>query len=275
MGRTGGCAARLRACCAAVALLGGFALSACSSVAGDVDVERTALRTTIDTQVGTVSPLFGGVTTPDDHAIKGVDVSKFQGTVDWASVRAAGTSFAYIKATEGGDRVDDRFAENWAAAKAAGVPRGAYHFYYFCRTGAEQAAWFIRNVPVDPQALPVVLDMEWNHLSPSCKRRPPADEVHREMSVFLRMIEKHYGKRPAIYSSVDFHRDRLVGAFPGYHFWLRSVAGHPSLKYDASRSFSIWQHTATGRVAGVTGNVDQNVFVGDVASWRRFASTGR
>lgn len=258
-----------RSAAAAAAL----ALGACSSVAGDVEIQRTALTTEIPT-VGAASLATGVVTTPDDHPIKGIDVSKFQGTVDWAAVRGSGVSFAFIKATEGGDRVDDRFAENWANARAAGVPRGAYHFYYFCRTGAEQARWFIRNVPVDPQALPPVLDMEWNHLSPSCKRRPDVAEVQREMGVFLRMVEKHYGKRPIIYSSVDFHRDRLVGAFPSHHFWLRSVAGHPSLKYDQTTSFSIWQHTATGRNPGVVGNVDQNVYMGSVESWRRLAATG-
>jgi lysozyme len=243
-------------------------------MAGDVAVERTALTTEVETGVGVASLLTGEVTTPGDHPIKGIDVSKYQGPVDWGGVRASNVSFAYIKATEGGDRIDDRFAENWAAAKAAGVPRGAYHFYYFCRTGAEQARWFIRNVPYDADALPVVLDMEWNHLSPSCKRRPGLEEVHREMSVFLRMIEKHYGKRPMIYSSVDFHRDRLVGAFNAHHFWLRSVAGHPSIKYHPSRSYSFWQHTATGRIGGVKGNVDLNVFMGGPEAFRRFAATG-
>lgn len=265
---------RIRAATTAVMLVGAMGLSACSSVAGDVQVERTALTTTVDQGVGVSSLLTGIVTTPDAHPIKGIDVSKFQGVVDWSGVRGANVHFAYIKATEGGDRVDDRFAENWAAAKAAGVPRGAYHFYYFCRTGAEQAAWFIKNVPVDPNALPMVLDMEWNHLSPSCKRRPDVAEVHREMNTFLKIIEKRYGKRPMIYSSVDFHRDRLVGAFTGYHFWLRSVAGHPSIKYHPSTRYSFWQHTATGSVAGVTGNVDRNVFMGGAAEFRRWAATG-
>nr|WP_245258653.1 glycoside hydrolase family 25 protein [Methylopila sp. M107] len=254
---------------------GALALGGCSAVAGGgVEVERTALNTSVERGVGLYDPMSGRVTTPDDHAIKGIDVSKFQTTVNWDAVRASGVSFAYIKATEGGDRVDDRFAENWAAAKAAGMPRGAYHFYYFCRTGAEQAAWFIKNVPVDPQALPMVLDMEWNHLSPSCKKRPPVEEVHYEMRTFLKIIEKRYGKRPMIYTSVDFHRDRLIGAFPGHHFWLRSVAGHPTIKYDPSRKFSFWQHTATGRTPGVVGNVDQNVFMGAAADWKRFAATG-
>lgn len=274
----------LRCAIAAGAFAGALGLGACSTVAGDVQsarsdaarsgVERTALTTEAPLGVGAVSLSTGVVTTPDDHPIKGIDVSKYQGTVNWSAVRASGAAFAFIKSTEGGDRIDDRFAENWANAQAAGMPRGAYHFYYFCRTGAEQAAWFIRNVPVDPNALPPVLDMEWNHLSPSCKRRPDRAEVLREMGVFLRIVEKHYGKRPIIYSSVDFHRDRLVGAFPGHHLWLRSVAGHPSLKYHVSTSFSIWQHTATGRNPGVVGNVDQNVYMGSAESWRRLAATG-
>ncbi|MET0312979.1 MAG: GH25 family lysozyme, partial [Hansschlegelia sp.] len=189
MNQFGGRVALMRGFAVAIAAMATLTVAACSAYdGGDVRVERTALTTTLSPGVGISSPLTGIVTTPADHPIQGIDVSKFQGPVDWASVRGAGVSFAYIKATEGGDRVDDRFAENWTAARAAGVPRGAYHFYYFCRTGAEQAAWFIRNVPVDPNALPVVLDMEWNHLSPSCKRRPDVAEVHREMSVFLRMI---------------------------------------------------------------------------------------
>ena len=72
--------------------------------------------------------------------IHGIDVSRWQGRIDWASVRAAGTQFAFIKATEGGDHVDPRFLENWYGAARAGVPRGAYHFMYWCRPAHEQAA---------------------------------------------------------------------------------------------------------------------------------------
>ena len=74
--------------------------------------------------------------------IHGIDVSRWQGKIDWALVRAAGTQFAFIKATEGGDHLDPRFTENWYGAAQAGVPRGAYHFMYWCRPAHEQAAWF-------------------------------------------------------------------------------------------------------------------------------------
>lgn len=67
-----------------------------------------------------------GVARAHDLPIHGIDVSKWQGAIDWASVRGAGTQFVFIKATEGGDHVDERFMENWNGAAAAGIPRGAW-----------------------------------------------------------------------------------------------------------------------------------------------------
>src|SRR5690606_5867024 len=81
------------------------------------------------------------------YPVHGIDISKWQGDIDWHAVRASGVAFAFIKATEGADHADERFAENWAAARRAGVPRGAYHYYYFCRTAQEQARWFAATVP--------------------------------------------------------------------------------------------------------------------------------
>src|SRR5690606_39873882 len=73
-------------------------------------------------------------------------------------------------------------------------------------------------------ALPI---LEWNHLSPTCRLRPPAATVQREMRVFLDMLERHYGKRPIIYTSIDFYHDNKLEDFGGYDFWLRSVSAHP------------------------------------------------
>ncbi|MCA1300280.1 glycoside hydrolase family 25 protein [Stappia indica] len=206
--------------------------------------------------------------TPEDFAIHGIDVSRYQGDIDWHRVKRAGTEFAWIKATEGGDYVDPKFMENWVRAKAAGVPRGAYHFYYFCRPVEEQISWFFANVPVDPDALPPVLDMEWNAHSKTCRERPPRAQLLRDMRVFLEAMEEHYGKSPVIYSSVDFHRDRLVGAKHEYDFWLRSVASHPNRKYEKRGNWVFWQYTAEGRVDGVDGNIDRNVFFGTRSQWR-------
>jgi lysozyme len=206
---------------------------------------------------------------PWSYEVHGTDVSKYQGPVDWAAARASGISFAFIKATEGGDRVDDFFHRNWNAAKLAGVPRGAYHFYYFCRPAIEQAAWFIRHVPRDRTALPPVLDMEWNHLSPSCKLRPPAATVQAEMKIFLDAIEKHYGRKPIIYTSIDFWEDNRLSTFKGYPWWLRSVADHPQTRYRTG-DFLFWQYTGTGEVPGIRGDADINVFNGNAATWAKW-----
>ncbi len=206
---------------------------------------------------------------PADFPVHGIDVARYQGTVDWTRARRNGVSFAYIKATEGADHHDKAFLINWIAARNAGVPRGAYHFYYFCRTAREQIAWFKKHVPADPSALPPVLDMEWNAHSDTCKKRPPRKKVLAEMKRFLDAAERHYGKRPIIYTSVDFHRDMLVGAFNDYPFWLRSVAGYPTSKYTG-RKWLFWQYTATGRVPGIGSKVDRNVFAGSREDWRNW-----
>lgn len=209
---------------------------------------------------------------PWNYAVHGTDVSKYQTSVAWHEAKAAGISFAFLKATEGGDRVDDNFNDNWRRAKAAGVPRGAYHFYYFCRPAEEQARWFIRNVPRDRSALPPVLDMEWNPQSPTCKLRPDAATVRSEMTTFLTMIESHYGKKPIIYTSIDFFEDNGLSSFRGYPYWLRSVAGHPDDKY-AGHPFTFWQYTGTGKVPGVSGNADINVFNGSQVAWKKWLKT--
>lgn len=211
---------------------------------------------------------------PDHYPVHGIDVSKYQGEIDWNAARRGDVAFAYIKATEGGDRIDSAFDRNWRAAGAAGVPRGAYHFFYWCRPGIEQARWFIENVPRDPNALPPVLDVEWNPDSPTCTIRPPRNEVVREMTIFMDALERHYGQRPVVYAPIDIHRERLVGTFPGHQFWLRGVRDHPKVNYE-DRTFRFWQYTATGTVPGVKGEVDRNVFSGSRRDWDRWLAAHR
>ena len=122
-------------------------------------------------------------------------------------------------------------------------------------------------MPREAGTLPHVLDMEWNHMSPTCKLRPPAETVQKEMRVFLDMVERHYGKRPIIYTSIDFYRDNRLSGFTGYDWWLRSVSAHPDERYDGQR-FVFWQYTGTGEVPGITGDADINVFNGTEAQWR-------
>ena len=187
---------------------------------------------------------------PHAYSIHGTDVSKYQGDIDWLQKRKNGIAFTFIKATEGGDVFDTHFSRHWHGARRAGIPRGAYHFYYFCRPAFEQARWFIRNVPRDSSALPPVLDMEWNHASPTCKLRPAAKAVRKEMTVFLKQVERHYRKKPIIYTTIDFYRDNELHKLKGYPFWLRSVAGDPYKRYN-NQSWLFWQYTGTGEVPGV------------------------
>lgn len=207
---------------------------------------------------------------PWSYPVHGIDVSRWQGDIDWPTARAAGVSFAFIKATEGGDVLDPMFTTHWQAARRANVPRSAYHYYYFCRPAAEQARWFIRHVPRDPTALPHVLDMEWNPRSRTCTLRPDGTTVRAEARIFLDMLEAHYGRRPILYTTIDFFRETGIDRLPGTEFWLRSVAGHPKTVYPGAR-WTFWQYTGTGLVPGIRGNVDLNLFRTSPGDWRRWS----
>ncbi|KQV10493.1 glycosyl hydrolase [Rhizobium sp. Root1203] len=210
-------------------------------------------------------PINFGSSSPRKLAVHGVDVSRWQGDIDWQTLQTQGANFVYIKATDGGDHLDPMFRKNWRNAKEAGLKRGAYHFFYWCRTAGEQADWFIRNVPRDANALPPVIDVEWNGES-SCKRQPSREHVLEKMKVFMDKLERHYGQRPVIYTAPDFYRDNLQGAFLDYPFWLRSVAAHPSKRYPG-RKWIFWQYSGSGLSHGVEGRIDLNVFHGSERDW--------
>ncbi|THK36542.1 glycosyl hydrolase [Ensifer sp. MPMI2T] len=215
-------------------------------------------------------PINFGSRSPRTLAVHGVDVSRWQGEINWAKLRTQGANFAYIKATDGGDHLDPMFKKNWRRAKEAGLKRGAYHFFYWCRTAGEQADWFIRNVPREAGALPPVIDVEWNGES-SCKRRPSRERVLEKMQVFMDKLERHYGQRPIIYTAPDFYRDNLKGAFPNHPFWLRSVAAHPSKVYPG-RKWLFWQYSGSGLSHGVDGRIDLNVFHGSEDDWHSWVA---
>lgn len=205
-------------------------------------------------------------TSPDRYPVHGIDLSRFQTDVDWATARANGVNFAFIKATEGGDLVDPMFDTHWRDAGAAGVRRGAYHFFYHCRPAAEQARWFIKHVPRSQGALPPVLDLEWTPTSPTCRLRRDGATIRAEAQIFLGILERHYGQRPLIYTTVDFFEDTELWRLNGVEFWLRSVADHPHEVYKGT-GWRFWQYTSTGLIPGIEGRVDINVFAGSKAAW--------
>lgn len=218
-------------------------------------------------------PIDFGKASPRDHAVHGVDVSRWQGDIDWARLRAQGANFAFIKATDGGDHLDPMFMKNWRGAHAAGLKRGAYHFFYWCRTAGEQADWFIRNVPKVEGALPPVIDVEYNGES-RCRMRLSTKRVREKMQVFMDRLEAHYGQRPIIYTAPDFYRDHLDGAFPNHPFWLRAVAQHPSKVYPG-RKWLFWQYSGSGLSHGVEGRIDLNAFGGTASQWAQWTAGQR
>lgn len=215
---------------------------------------------------GDISPTAWEALSPGRYPVHGIDAARYQGVIDWRAARAAGVSFAWLKVTEGGDYLDPGWASNAPGARSAGVPVGGYHFYYFCRSPEEQAAWFIENVPKRSGDLPPMLDMEWNHLSPTCQRRPNPATVRAEILKFSDIVTAHYGTRPVVYTTPDFYEKNGLGALEGLEFWLRSVKEHPSERYPGER-WAFWQYTGTGVVPGIGGPVDLNAFAGDRSAW--------
>jgi lysozyme len=206
---------------------------------------------------------------PTDYAVHGTDTSRWQPSIHWEKVQNAGISFAFIKATEGGDVLDKSFRANFAKAKAAGVPRGAYHFYYFCTAPAVQAKWFLKHLPRDAGAMPPVLDAEWNHASKTCPGKHSPEKVRKDLSLWLNIVEKATGKRPIIYTTPDFYDDNDMGRFEAHDFWLRSTAAHPSERYPHER-WTFWQYTGTGKIPGIEGRADINVFRGSAEDWKKW-----
>lgn len=201
-----------------------------------------------------VGALLPAAAEPDArYPRKGIDVSHHQGRIDWAGLPGQGISFAYMKATEGGSHRDRLFAANWAAAKAAGVDRGAYHYFTLCRSGADQAANFIATVPVDPAALAPAVDLEFLG---NCGRRPSRDAFHADLAAFIRAVEARYGKQILLYLTDEFDRAYGVSARVNRPLWLRSLGREPDF---GARPWSVWQLSHSKRIRGIATPVDWNV----------------
>ncbi len=214
---------------------------------------------------GDADPVDHGGKPPKAYPVHGIDVAKYQTGIDWQAARANGVNFAFIKATEGGDRVDEMFRDHWRGAGRAGVRRGAYHFFYHCRPAIEQARWFIRHVPKTAGMLPPVLDMEWTPFSPTCTIRRTPEEIRRDAAIFIRALTAHYGVRPILYTSIDFFEDNQM--WRGRRRFLAARGGQaPADLYDG-HPWTFWQYTSTGLVPGIPGKVDINVFAGSEAAW--------
>jgi lysozyme len=198
--------------------------------------------------------------------IEGVDVSNHQGAIDWRALAADDVHFVYIKASEGGDFVDQRFAENWQAALAAGLYVGGYHFFTLCRSGVDQARHFAAVLPDDgPRVMPPAVDLE--HMGP-CRKGPTIENVEAEVQAFLAAMEQFYGARPILYTTREFH-DAHITALRGERYWLRSLFRKPDFREN---DWIIWQHHNRGSKRGVPGPIDLNSFRGDARALAAFAA---
>jgi lysozyme len=203
------------------------------------------------------------------YNVIGVDVSNHQGDVNWPVLARTDIAFAYLKATEGGDFRDRRFQANWAGAKKAGLPRGAYHFFTQCRSGAEQARNFIGLVPLEPDTLPPVLDLEDMG---TCRSGPQIGNLIEEIATAVSMLEAHYGRRPLLYVTSEFDAVYLRGHFMTETFWARSLVLPPQFR---TGQWLFWQYHSGGRRAGINGPVDLNAFRGSKRQFAAFVTGAR
>jgi lysozyme len=179
----------------------------------------------------------------------GVDVSNYQGTIDWSQVAQHRVRFAYLKATEGNDFVDKQFATNWAGTAKAGIPHGAYHFFTLCSSGAEQAANFLKVVPKDPKALPPVVDVEFS----TCTKRPSAAEVSRQLGDFMSTVEQQLHTQMIVYTVPSFTAVYPIDKGESRGQWTRRIFRRPG------GDWTIWQASDQARIGGITGRVDLDV----------------
>ncbi len=202
---------------------------------------------------------------PKGHAIHGIDVSYYQGKIDWKQVKAmkeddVAVKFAFIKATEGMFNVDPYFQRNWREAPKAGIICGAYHYFKPKRSGLWQAKFFLQTVKFEAGDLPPVVDIEeLNGVSSAAMRL--------ELQVFLTHIEKRTNVKPIIYTGLSFYKDYLKGYFDEYPLWVAHYH-QPRLKMPAG-DWHFWQHSDKAKISGVNHVVDFNVFNGDSLAFDR------
>lgn len=211
---------------------------------------------------------FGIPTTPasaQEYTVKGFDVSHHQNEIEWSKISPQEFQFVYLKATEGGDFKDRKFQENWLQAREQGLLVGAYHFYRLCRDGNIQAQNFMETVPLKADALPPVIDLEYDS---QCINTYSKEQLLLEIQNMHDQLKQHYGKQPIFYISKSFYNIVLAGHFTDVPLWVREYHGKPTLKDDPDWLF--WQHTNQGKINGITTTVDLNVFNGDAHDWQSF-----
>lgn len=207
------------------------------------------------------------------YPVRGVDVSHYQGEIDWRMLAGQNVDFAFIKATEGSSFTDGRFSYNYAEAQAAGIAAGAYHFFSFDSSGAAQAAHFIETVRPCAGMLPPVIDLEFYGAYADAPIEKSA--VAAELDAMLSALTEHYGLRPILYATEEAYGTYLADGYAEYDIWIRDVIAKPRLA--DGRAWTFWQYTNRGRLDGYAGEeefIDLNVFAGTAEEFADYPRYG-
>lgn len=195
---------------------------------------------------------------------QGIDVSFHQGTVDWPAVAQAGKVFAFIKATDGETYVDPQFAANWAGAAAAGILRGAYHFFRAEDSPQSQVDLFWTTVGGTGE-LGLVVDVEETMGVSNAT-------LIANLTQFLEQLQQVSGRQPIVYTYATFWNGLGTSAFGAYPLWIAEYeVAAPTIPSGWS-SWKYWQSSQSGTVGGITGAVDLDVFNGSEETLRQSAS---
>ena len=195
--------------------------------------------------------------------VKGVDVSEYQGEVDWDKIKEQNIDFAFIKATEGSKGKDNSFDKNYEKLKNMDMLLGLYHFFSFESLGEEQADNYIKvvgNIENDENLMLPIIDIEY--YSYYKKAKPNKEWVTKELQKMLDKLEKTYRVKPIIYTTMEFYQEYIEGEFLEYDIWIRNILTKPDLE---NREWKFWQYTGRGKLKGYNGEekyIDLNVFNG-------------
>ena len=199
----------------------------------------------------------------EGYEVRGVDVSHYQGNIDWKKLAGEDIDFAFIKATEGSGHVDTGFYENWEAANATELKVGAYHFFSFDSPAETQAQLYIDTVgDLSGNLIPVV-DIEF--YGDKFSNPPDEEDLVKELKTMLTLLEAEYGVKPMVYTTYTFYYKYLAGELDGYPLWIRNVYFSPNL--DMRGKWTFWQYTDQAVLNGYSGaeeNIDLNVFYGSL-----------
>ncbi|MSP61440.1 MAG: glycoside hydrolase family 25 protein [Myxococcales bacterium] len=217
-----------------------------------------------------MSQFYGVTVCPKGPVLEGIDISHWQGSIDWAKVKAGGKHFAIMKATEGTGYTDPTFKGHWGAAKANGVVRGAYHFFRANIDPVQQADHFL-SVAGAPGAgdLPLVADVE-------TADGQSGAVISQRVLAFLVRLEQKSGRVPMIYTSPGFFGGTMGNpkGFEKYHLWVAHWQVNCPNVPGSWTNWPFWQYTSKGTVPGIAGNVDLDRFNGSLNDLMTFAGNG-